>query len=303
MTGKLHALAATARIANVPSVVSNVFVGIALAFVSGTVPATTDSFALILSGICLYLTGNFLNDWWDRDWDALHRPERALPGGIFSPWLYLALVAGFGFMALGLAALVHLRSFSVALFILLLVLLYTRFHKRSAWSVVPMGLCRALLPALGFFGFMPIEPLKDWAFSDSFLALVACGFALFCHIAGLSLSARNEATDRAPSGLMRFAWFLFVLTALSGFKSADSFSLACLPYGIWIALCLTIFRKPVSRHVSNLLAGIPLVDWIALLPLSLLMETGWTPFRVACLTLPPLAFLSGKALQRLAPAT
>jgi 4-hydroxybenzoate polyprenyltransferase len=304
MREKLHALLATARIANVPSVVSNVFVGIALAVSLGAVPNSERSGAiLIVSGISLYLAGNFLNDWWDRNWDATRRPERALPRGLFPPALYLAISAGFGFLGLGLAALVRTGSFTVALNIVCLILLYTGIHKRSTWSVVPMGLCRALLPALGFFGLMPPENIKPWISSGTFFALAACGFALFCHIAGLSLSARNESLDRAPYGLPRFAWCLFPLAALSLFPVADSFPLAFLPYGIWISLCLTVFRKPVSRHVSMLLAGIPLVDWIALLPLTMTMETGWSPLWIACLTVPPLAFLSALALQRLTPAT
>jgi hypothetical protein len=61
----------------------------------------------------------------------------------------------------------------------------------------------------------------------------------------------------------------------------------------------------VSRHVSRLLAGIPLIDWMALLPLSLpsLAMTGTLPFTAACLFVPPLAFVSALLLQRLAPAT
>lgn len=303
---KLHALAATARIANVPSVAGNIFLGIAVAKVAGhlefdetlLLPAAL----LIGAGICLYLAGNFLNDWADRDWDAIHRPERGLPRGLFPPLFYLAAATGLGLLGLCCAAAVSLQSLIIAIIIALFVLLYTWVHKRAALSVIPMGLCRALLPLLGFSGFA--APL---GFSPS---LSACMFGLFCHIAGLSLSARCESMESAPVSLLRLSRLLFLCSAFSMFFAAW-LGLACplstavfglLPYALWIALCLTVFRKPVPVHVSGLLAGIPLVDWVVLLPLAL-APTAAGPFATACMIVSPLAFLSGRALQRLAPAT
>ena len=80
-----------------------------------------------------------------------------------------------------------------------------------------------------------------------------------------------------------------------------------IPYAVWLTLGLTLHRKPVPRHVSSLLAGIPLVDAMALLPLALTLASGaaaWiSPFGLACFAVPPLAFLAALSLQRLAPAT
>jgi 4-hydroxybenzoate polyprenyltransferase len=306
---KLRLLAASARVANLPSVASNVFPGIALAMMAGhstfnqtlAVPATL----LIISGACLYLAGNFLNDWADRKWDAFHRPERALPQEVFSSSFYLTLACGLGLLGLCTAAAVHTRSLIIALVITASIILYTWAHKRAGWSVIPMGLCRALLPGLGFSGFAP-----PWLASP---ALAAIALGLFCHITGLSLSARAESVAEAPTGLLRFARLLFLPAGLSVFL-ASWLGLSCplsasvsglLPYVLWITLCLTIFRKPIHVYVSNLLAGIPLVDWIVLLPLGLTHSAaqGHEPFFIACMIIPPLAFLSGKALQRLAPAT
>ena len=318
LSEKLRALAATARIANVPSVVSNVWLGIALGAVTsgraadGHLPGV--ALGLSLAGAGLYLAGNFLNDWADRAWDASHRPERALPSGLLSPALYLAVAIASGALGLCLAAAVHLQSLVVAMGIGIFILLYTWIHKRATWSVIPMGLCRALLPVLGYVGFVASVDSPP-AFRDSAItALFACAFGLFCHIVGLSLSARTEAMDRPPSGILRFARLLFPAAAAAMFFAAwrglsltPAASLGgLLPYGLWIALCLTVFRKPVPVHVSNLLAGIPLVDWIILLPISLTLAgsgTGWSPFVTACFAIPPLAFLAGKALQKFAPAT
>ncbi len=78
------------------------------------------------------------------------------------------------------------------------------------------------------------------------------------------------------------------------------------PYLIWTGVCLKFRRRPVSALVSGLLAGIPLVDWMVLLPVFLSLAgdgAGEVPLAIACFAIPPLAFLSALLLQRLAPAT
>jgi 4-hydroxybenzoate polyprenyltransferase len=85
---KIHALLATVRIANVPSVVSNLGVGILL----GSIHDGSEfswPWALMMAAVLFYVSGNFFNDWMDRDWDREKRPERALPRGMFSPKAYL----------------------------------------------------------------------------------------------------------------------------------------------------------------------------------------------------------------------
>ena len=78
-----------------------------------------------------------------------------------------------------------------------------------------------------------------------------------------------------------------------------------MPYGVWMGLSLGFCRKPVQGLVANLLAAIPLVDWIVLLPLALILGAGRCspPLPTVCLLIPVLAFASGRFLQRLAPAT
>lgn len=320
---KLHALLATSRVANIPSVVSNVWLGVAAATILGDAPVAWGlTLRLALAGVLLYIAGNFFNDWMDRVWDAKHRPERALPRGLFSPALYLALAVILSTLGVAAAASVNSASGIVALAIVGCILIYTVWHKRSPWLVIPMGLCRALLPVLGFVAFD--SPLNGiWP---------AAG-GLFCYIAGLSLSARYESMPQAPKTAMFASKTLLVTTAALMIKECVSL-LFCLPvvnsglvayldgskietsvqlflpvafsgaiaYCLWLVVCQTARRKPVSVHVSSLLAGIPLVDWMVLLPISQSLGS-WNPFGIACLIIPPLAFISALLLQRLAPAT
>jgi hypothetical protein len=304
--GKIHALLATARIANLPSVMANVWLGVAVgAFFGGWNSfAWCAALCLSLAGVLLYLSGNFLNDWSDLAWDREHRPERALPRGLFSGRLYLAVAIGCGTGGWLLAAVTGLPAAAVALAILAAVVIYTRWHKRSPWAVIAMGACRALLPVMGAAGFS----------GTLHLALAGCALGLLCHIAGLSLSARYESLPHPPAWISRTSRGLFVAAVVAVSSAAyglvgrwDFVMLGALPYVVWVALSLSIWRKPVPRHVSRLLAGIPWVDAMLLIPLALVLAPaagiGTEPLAAGCLFFPPLAFILALLVQRLAPAT
>ena len=330
--GKLRALLATLRIANAPSVVSNVYLGLILGSVvrfhwMGKAVADFDWIHALLAccgGLLLYFAGNLANDWFDRDWDAARRPERALPTGLFQPSLYLSGSLIFAVGGVLVSFWLNFFSGCVALLICLLIAIYTYFHKRVIWAVVPMGLCRAGLYFLGFFAewFTPreIDMFHRALLGPEYLrtlplpSLLAVG--LFCYIVGLSLSARYEGMENPPQGpkVISLAMLLLPVPAMScAFMVAYRPLLGVLgmiPFTIWLALCLTRFRKPIPTYVSALLAGIPLVDFIAALPLALGFREGLIgvtmqelPQFLTLIFVPPLAFILGRALQKLAPAT
>ena len=308
--GKLHALLSTARVANIPSVVSNVLVGVvigtlALVFSNEQTPEVPWMLvvSLALAGVLLYVGGNFFNDWMDRSWDLKHRPERALPRGLFSPNFYLAAALCSMSAGTAVAWAASSRSGMVALAIVFWIVIYTVCHKRTAWAVVPMGLCRALLPVMGF---LALDPYVDRIWP------IAC--ALFCYIMGLSLSARYESMNTPPKSIAVMARGLLLMTVVMVALGNRGLFLdrlpsiwGVLPYLAWTSFCLRFWRKPVPKLVSGLLAGIPFVDWMVLLPVAMTFindsrEGAWL-MAVAYFGVPPLAFLSALLLQRLAPAT
>ena len=273
---KWTTLLATIRTPNIPSVASNVLTGSILASIAAPIQ-TPQAITAITSGILLYLAGNLLNDWHDRNWDALHRPERALPQKIFQPSSYLAL--------------------AIAAIILGLILIYTKSHKSSALAIIPMGLCRAFLPMLGYFA------CSDKAITPSLVLIAA---ALLIHTCGLSLVARSESKpDRHPRRLFLFAYPLAVATVCLAAHIKDTDSIihlwpAALPYLLWTFLALFLLRRSAFTGVSMLLAGIPLVDWTFLIPYALGPDASlpWL-----ALYAPPIAFILGKTLQKIVPAT
>jgi hypothetical protein len=186
-------------------------------------------------------------------------------------------------------------------------LIYTVWHKQSVWAVIPMGLCRALLPVMGAAG------VAADSLSTSCGLLGAAAIALLGYIIALSISARNESKPPSPDGGRKSPRYGFVVPPammLLGFIGAgmDSWRMwiGMIPYAVWMMWCDIARMTKVFRFVSFLLAGIPLVDWLFLLPIGIAVMAGEgiaSPFALACLAVSPCAFLSGLLLQRIAPAT
>ncbi len=334
---RVRALLATLRIANAPSVVSNVLLGYLIGpltlivdwtrFGTVTLPwlviadLITDwpqAATLAGSGLCLYFSGNLANDWFDRGWDQSKRPERALPSGLFRPSSYL--FASIVTSALGIASAFSVGPYCglCALAVTGLIALYTWLHKRTLWSIIPMGLCRS---GLYFLGFMAFFPRPEFGLGTNKLASFALigtlATGLFAYIAGLTLSARYEGKDNPPPGPIAVSKALLGLPVLA--MSCWFFAqfpvaglIGILPYVVWLVLCLTRFRKPIPKYVSALLAGIPLVDFIAAAPLAIgLPRILWGDYQtilmfpnlMTLLLIPLIAFILGRLLQKVAPAT
>lgn len=306
---RIQGLAATLRLPNVPSVWSNTLTGVIFATLiqgQGENTATPLVLLAILSATCLYFSGNLFNDWADLEWDREHRPERALPTGAFLPSQYLALGILMTLLGLTFAAFTSLTAMLVSATLVFFIILYTWGHKRTAWGVVPMALCRASLPILGFCACANNWQQSHWIFLSSAI--------LFSYFTMLSLRARTEShpSSSASMSLLTGAGFLLPLLLVIGTPHAPitytggiiAISLSSLPYVVWTLMALTIFRKPIAGQISALLAGIPLLDALFLMPYLLLghvitdhsmpywLIVAWGP-----------AFVAGRLLQRFIPAT
>ena len=300
----LRALAATARLPNLPTVWSNaqtgylVGLGLSRTALAGTKVQPHFSWllaaAVVGSATFLYLLGTFLNDAVDEVFDRAHRPERPIPQGQFSPNLAANLALAFG--AVGVACALPLGKFSlvVAGVLAVAVLLYTWAHKKSAAGIVVMGLCRALLYPLGALAGMvmfgkELHPVLGWA--------CALGVAQGIYVAGLSLAARSESAGAVSKGRRAAALTMLCLPIL--LPALGLGVLCCLPDSSislnpnllaaalatvgglgWVWFASAGFRRSTGVFVSRALAGIALVDmvpmlvfgafspWTALIPLA-----------------------------------
>lgn len=245
------------RASNLPTVWSNCLAG----WLLGEGGHFSGFVLLCLGATCLYTGGMFLNDAFDVEFDRQHRPERPIPSGAIS----LGEVWGFGvgWLVLGMVLLAFFGWPTAILSGLLVVsiLIYDAVHKLIAFSPFLMALCR-------FFLFLTAASASDLGITG--LALWS-SFALGLYIVGLSYVAKSEST-RGP---LRYWPCLFLAAPLllayivnqGSYKPISLlFSAALL---IWVLrnLSFTFWTrdKNIPRTVSGLLAGIVLVDLLALL--------------------------------------
>jgi UbiA prenyltransferase family len=251
----LRTLLVLGRVSNLPTVWSNCLCGWLLS--SGS---TLDRFLLLCLGATfLYLGGMYLNDAFDAQFDQQHRSERPIPSGAISVtavWQW-----GLSWLMLGLLCLGFLGKTTAALALLLsgTIFVYDAIHKIFAFSPLLMAVCRFLLILLAAsIGQQGVIGSSIWS-----------ALALGCYIVGLSFLAQKESTRIA----LRYWPCLFLAAPLVlamvvnyGESALQACSLAAILV-IWMVRCLRFTfssqQRNVGRSVSGLLAGIVLVDWLA----------------------------------------
>ena len=251
------------RISNLPTVWTNVLVGVMLA---GGSLADSRLALLMLALSLFYVGGMFLNDAFDRDFDAKHRPERPIPSGQVSA--QEVFTAGFGLLALGMAG-VALASrgpegapawtaLASAAALAAAIVFYNAHHKGNPLSPLIMGLCRVLVVATAAFTLTTALPTP----------LLLAAIALLCHLIGLTYIAKQEHLDRIgslwPLGFLAFPVAYGSVLALS---APVAWVLLVLYAGV-LLFSLNLLRRrargDVPRAVVTLIAGMSVLDGVML---------------------------------------
>jgi hypothetical protein len=244
------------RASNLPTVWSNCLAG----WMIGGEGPLSGLFLLMLGATCLYVGGMYLNDAFDAEFDRQHRPERPIPSGAITPgevWGF-----GVGWLVLGTVLLAFFGPLTFFLTVLLLasIITYDAVHKAIALSPVVMSLCR-------FFLFLAASSAGDEGVTG--LAIWS-SFALAFYIVGLSYVAKSESTKGAlrywPCWLMGAPLLLAYLVNEGRYKQWSV--LLSLILLVWVVrnLRFTFWSagKHIGRTISGLLAGIVLVDLLAI---------------------------------------
>lgn len=256
---------ALGRVSNLPTVWSNV---LAAGAISG---ATLEPIAIVSTALALssfYCGGMFLNDAFDRDVDAIERPDRPIPSGRATPRQVFAL--GILQLTIGVLALWATAracgtspGFALASGVVLAgtIVAYDAAHKRNPFAPWIMGLCRALVYICAA-AVLATEP--RWP------SVLSAAFALTTYTAGVTYVARVEATGRAsrawPLALMAIAPLIIVAEA--GLRSAAA---PVAIFAIWTVYALSrafrSIRPDVSGAITRAIAGMCLLDaawaWVA----------------------------------------
>lgn len=113
-------------------------------------PLTGRRYALPLASALLYWSGMVLNDWADRERDALERPERPIPSGAVSPWTALSLATALAAAGTATATAVGGRhGLAAASRITLCVTVYDLIAKDTFAGPLIMSGCRFFDVMLG----------------------------------------------------------------------------------------------------------------------------------------------------------
>jgi UbiA prenyltransferase family len=253
---KLSTALALGRVSNLPTVASNVLTGVAL---SGAKPSPLSLIGWVFAMAAFYTGGMYLNDAFDRGWDARHRPERPIPSGAAS--ISTVFAAGFGMLALGLVLSFGLagglsghglRAGLAALALGACIVWYDAWHKENPLAPFVMGLCRVLIYVTVALGLG-----ASWDVHATLAALALLGY-----LVGLTYVARQENLKR----LTRM-WPLLLLSAplvIALPRAVDLHLVIYLVLAGWIIYSVRFLVVDRARNiggaVARLIAGIALVD-------------------------------------------
>lgn len=140
----IRAYTELARISNIPTCISNVLVGCAIAGLGYSPNWQTITFTTIAIAL-LYIAGMALNDAVDHKIDKQQRPSRPIPSG------RITLTAAYTFaficfaLALAILASVTIPALICGLILATTIILYDYIHKHIAASALLMGACRGLV--------------------------------------------------------------------------------------------------------------------------------------------------------------
>lgn len=249
------------RVSNLPTVWSNCLAGWLLAG-GGEIPRLL---ILCAGASLLYVAGMYLNDAFDAGFDREHRANRPIPNGQIAErtvWLTGFILLAAGGLVVGL-----LGRLPGLLGIALIgsILVYDAFHKAVSYGPVLMALCRVFLMVLAAsVGSQGITGLSVWS-----------AVALGCWIIGLSYLARRESFEGAVVHrwpLLALGVPVFLAQLVNPGDGRWRASLLCVVVLLWAWRCVRFSFPPpgnprqIGRTVSGLLAGICLVDLLAVAP-------------------------------------
>lgn len=279
------------RVSNLPTVWTNV---LAAAVLAGVPVVSVGVLAVAVACSLFYVGGMFLNDAFDRDFDARVRPERPIPAGVVGVGTVFAI--GFALLVVGLAVVAATARLALGsatsgvaagLALASAIVLYDAWHKENPAAPVLMGICRVLVyvtTAATLTG--GVSPAVGVG------ALVLLGYLI-----GLTYVARQETL-----GVVRNLWPLagLALPFVVRVGTAGGAGIGTLLYvgsAAWIVYALSHLgwqrRVDVPRTVVSLIAGIALVDGLAI------AGAGHPQLALASVA----AFLLTLGLQRWVPGT
>ncbi len=247
------------RVSNLPTVWTNVLAGTVLA---GSTPTPLPLGLLLLAISLFYVAGMYLNDAFDRHFDAAAYPQRPIPSGAVAARTVFAV----GFLGLGAGELLVIivgygmeggRGWPPVIAGLCLaatIVYYNAHHKGNPLGPLLMSLCRAQVYLTTALAVAP-ELSQRVGWGTGLLA---------AYVIGLSYVARQETLARLtnlwPLVLLAAPFVYGISEARRSMGTAVIYMgfMAWTVYAVWRLMRRT--QTDIREGVSALIAGIALLD-------------------------------------------
>ena len=253
-----------------------------------TLEPSTSFAMLMIASTCLYMSGMVFNDIFDRAIDAEERPERPIPSRRISVMSATRLAILLIMAAFGAANVVGVNSVIIVVALIVCILAYDGFLKKTPLGCIAMGACRFLNVMLGASAVESIQ--AHWTLPQ---VHVAAAFGIY--IAGVTWFARDEAKQSKRTQLIGAATVINLGLALllAFFFNAEG-NFGTTPTILLAVIGLTINRRLVVA-ISNpgpqsvqMAIRVLILSLITLDATVILFQTGNTTFAIitAALILP-----------------
>lgn len=207
--------------------------------------------ALPLASALLYWSGMVLNDWADRERDAVERPERPIPSGAVSPGAALSFAAALA--AAGVASATAVsgpQGLAAAGRILLCVTAYDLVAKDTAAGPLVMSGCRFFDVMLGA--------------SPGHRAALVPASVIGLHTTAITVLSRSEVTGAERSlpaivGGMGGAVAASAMVSTTGYRAAPAGAVYLWSFGpglwkAWQQPSAEVIRAAVRNGIASMIA-------------------------------------------------
>lgn len=256
--GVVRNYAELARLSNLPTVISNTLVGMAIGLHGVDLNMPWVTFALLAPAMALFYVGGMaLNDIVDERIDREQRANRPIPQGRVSrrgAWTFT--ITSF-LLGAGLLAACGFAPFLAGLALLTAIILYNLLHKKHAATSILMGLCRGLV-------YLAAAAAVTWPIDWRVFTPLAA--SITAYVVLITMIARGEAQNRLGIS-QRLAMLMLLLAAFPAVFIFPDDVVPMIAGGVliigWLVLTQRhlLVRPPrMKQAVMAWLAGIALLD-------------------------------------------
>jgi len=239
-----------------------------------------------LSSLAFVLTcsgGYAINDYFDRESDAIAHPERPIPSKVLSPTVVVQFTVVTFAAALGVGLMINPLAFGIIVFNIVFLILYPSFFKRRLWflSNVAIGLVEGITVPI-FAEAALFQRVSVISLSFTGIVFAGIGFNIIKDALGVNGDAKvgylTLAIKRGPRTAVKVGAVLcfiapitFVFPYVVGVVSAAYLIPIVLMGCIELLFVLSLFRNPNAQNVKKgVRAG---VIPVLLFPIALILGT------------------------------